>query len=402
MTIPKPSQNLTALPPYVFVHVDEVKAQARAKGLDLIDMAMGNPDQPTPKHIVEELCRAASSETWTHRYPSTKGTDRLRKAIAGWYKARFNVDLNPDTEVLPLIGSKEGLAHLYYAFATKKDYIVATNPSYPVHYFTVSLAGAKLKMLPLGERNKFVPDLSKIPPRIADKTKILILNYPNNPTGATLDNTKLFEDAIAFAKNREMIVLHDFAYSEIAFDGYQPPSFMQVPGAKECGVEYHSLSKSFNMAGWRIGFVVGNAEVIKHLAKFKSFHDYGVPGFIQEAAAAALSGPQDCVKEICATYQRRRDAIVESFTAAGWKVPTPRASMYVWTKLPKACRKMTSLEFVDKLILEEGVAVSPGTGFGPHGEGYVRIAMVTSEDRIREAATRIKRFIAKHSAPVAA
>ncbi|MCX5783779.1 MAG: aminotransferase class I/II-fold pyridoxal phosphate-dependent enzyme, partial [Elusimicrobia bacterium] len=275
--IPQCSKSLTNLPPYVFVHVEDMKKQAREKGLKLIDMAMGNPDMPTPSHIVEELARSAREDKWTHRYPLNRGIPELRKAIAQWYKKRFDVNLDPESEVLPLLGSKEGLAHLYYTFTSPKDYILATNPAYPVHYFTVTLSGAKLKMLPLKEKNNFLPDLAKVPQSVADKAKILILNYPNNPTGTTLDDTKLFEEAIAFAKNRQMIALHDFAYSEIVFDGYQAPSFMQVPDAKKYGVEYHSLSKSYNMAGWRVGFVVGNQDVIKHLAKYKSFLDYGIP-----------------------------------------------------------------------------------------------------------------------------
>jgi aspartate/methionine/tyrosine aminotransferase len=395
MPIPKCSEDLTNLPPYVFIQVAKFKNNAIAKGKDIIEFAQGNPDTPTPKHIVESVCDAVTNDPTTHRYPTFEGIKPLRDAIAGWYKRKYDVDIDPDTEVLPLIGSKEGLGHLYCTYVSDNDYIVSSNPSYPAHYFTVNMCPGKLHMLPINEENNFMMDLKAIPQEIADKTKILILNYPNNPTGRTIDDGKIFDEAINFAKDKNMMVLNDFAYSEIYFDDYYPPSIMQHPEAKKYCLEYNSLSKSYNMAGWRIGWVVGNAEIIGNLKKYKSFIDYGISGFIQKAAVTALTGDQKCVEDMRKIYQGRRDAMYEAFKAAGWELEKPRATLYFWAKLPEKCKHMKSIEFVEKLIMEEGVVFSPGSGFGPHGEGYVRIALVESEEKIKEAGKRLERFLSK-------
>ncbi len=398
--IPKPSSKLTGLPPYIFVKLNQIKDKARAAGRDLIDLSMGNPDRPTPDHVVEALCRAAREDKSTHRYPQTRGLPEFRRAVAAFYKNRFDVDLDPETEIVPLIGSKEGLAHLCMAYLGPKDAALVPSPCYPVHFNGPFLAGSKSELMPLTEENKFLPDLGKISAAAARRSRFMILNYPNNPTGAVVEDDSLFKEALKFAKRHEMFVLHDNAYSEIAFDGYRAPSFLQVPGSKKLGVEFHSLSKSYSMAGWRIAFAVGNAEIIQALTKLKSHLDYGAPGFVQKAAVEALNGPQDCVREITEVYRRRRDVLCESLNAAGWAVEKPKAAMYLWARLPAAWRRKGSMAFAEKLIMQAGVAVTPGIGFGPDGEGYVRFAFVENEDKIREAVRRIGAFLG--TAPAAA
>lgn len=393
MSLPKCSERLSGLPPYLFVKLNAVKEKAVSLGLDLIDLGMGNPDRPSPDHVVEALSRAAKGEPWTHRYPQTKGLPALRSAIADWYGKRFGVRLDPETEVLPLVGSKEGLAHLFFAYLTPKDVALVPSPCYPVHYNAPLLAGAKVRLVPLKEENGFLPELHKIPASAARRAKVLTLNYPNNPTGAVVENLDLFKEAVRFARRHGAMVLHDNAYSEICFDGYRAPSFLEVPEARSCGVEFHSLSKTYSMAGWRVAFAVGNAEILGQLSKFKSFLDYGVPSFIQMAAAEALRGPQECVTRIAEVYRARRDALVRALAGVGWKVRAPKASMYLWARVPEPFEKAGSFAFAERLILEEGVVLAPGIGFGPYGEGFVRFALVGEVPRLSEAARRIGRFL---------
>ncbi|MBI4422572.1 MAG: aminotransferase class I/II-fold pyridoxal phosphate-dependent enzyme [Elusimicrobia bacterium] len=391
--LPECSASLSRLPPYLFVKLNAVKEEAVRRGRRLIDLGMGNPDRPTPVHVVDALCRAIREDPSTHRYPTTRGSPALRRAIADWYARRFDVRLDPETEVLPLLGSKEGLAHLFFAYLERSDYAVIPSPCYPVHYNGALLAGARLHLLPLTEANGFLPDLAAVPGAVARKAKVLVLNYPNNPTGAVLPDLSLFREAIAFARKAGGFVVHDNAYSELAFDGYRAPSFLQAPGAKRFGVEFHSFSKSYSMAGWRVAFAAGSAELLSSLAKFKSFVDYGVPGFIQAAAAAALTGSQDYVLQISEIYRQRRDALVAALAEAGWPARAPRATMYLWARLPEPFRRAGSFAFCESLLLREGVVLAPGVGFGPHGEGYVRFAFVEDERRIQEAVGRIGRFL---------
>ena len=391
---PTSSSKLSGLPPYLFVRLHALKLQSQASGHGIIDLGQGSPDLPSPPNVVAAL-KKAIDEPWTHRYPQTQGQPQLRGAIADWYKRRFKVTLDPESEVLPLVGSKEGLAHLFMALLEPGQGVLVPNPCYPVHYNGVILAGGTAHFMPLLEENGFLPDLKKIPAEAAKNSKVLLLNYPNNPTGAVLPDNKLLEESLAFSRKHGCLVAYDNAYSELCFDGYVAPSILQLPGAKENAVEFHSLSKTYSMAGWRIGFVVGNAEAIATLAKFKGFLDYGIPGFIQQAAIEALTGPQDYVPKAAETYRKRRDALVKALAGIGWHVPVPRATMYIWARLPKQAGKMGSLEFCERLILEHGLVMTPGVGFGPHGEGYVRISLITTDDQLQEAAARIGKFLKK-------
>jgi len=395
--LPDCSKTLSKLPPYLFVKLNAVKDEAARKGLDVIDLGQGNPDHPAPPHVVDALCRSVREDATTHRYPNTKGIRRFREAVASWYNRRFGVALDPDREVLPLIGSKEGLAHLLFAYLGPSDLALIPSPCYPVHYNAALLTGAKLHLVPLTEENKFLPDLSKIPASAARKAKVLLANYPNNPTGAVAD-LPFFERCLHFARKNGILMVHDNPYSEITFDGWKAPSFLQVPGAIKQGVEFHSCTKSFSMAGWRVGFAVGNAATLANLYKFKGFVDYGTPNFIQEAAAAALTGPQDYVVQMANLYQERRDVLVRSFAAAGWPVPSSPATLYVWARVPEPFRKKGSFAFAEQLLLQEGVVVAPGVGFGPLGEGWVRIALVEEAARIEDAARRIGRFLQSRAA----
>ena len=391
---PAPSKRLAGLPPYLFVRLHALKLQAEAAGLSVIDLGQGSPDLPSPPHVVAAL-KTAIDEPWTHRYPQTQGLPSLRRAIAGWYRRRFSVTLDPETEVLPLVGSKEGIAHLLMALLEPGQGVLVPNPCYPVHYNGVVLAGGKPHLMPLEESRGFLPDLAKVPAAAAKAAKVLLLNYPYTPTGSVLPDNRLLEEALAFSSRHGCLVAYDNAYSELTFDGYRAPSILQLPGASESAVEFHSLSKTYSMAGWRIGFVVGNAEAIANLGKFKGFLDYGVPAFIQQAAIAALEGPQEVVPLACQTYRRRRDALLKALAAIGWELPVPKGTMYLWGRLPKAAAKAGSLAFAERLILEQGVVVSPGVGFGPHGEGYVRISLIAPESKLEEAARRIGRFLGK-------
>lgn len=389
----KPSKKLAALPPYLFSRINALKMEAYAKKLDVIDLGMGNPDLPTPPHVVERLCDSVMNHTRTHRYPQAKGMPRFRKAVAGWMKSRFDVTVDPDTEVLALVGSKEGIAHLCMSYLDPGDIALVCDPAYPVHFNGVVLAGGSVYSLPLLAENKFLPDLTKIPPEIAAKAKILFLNYPNNPTAAVVEDRNFLVEIVAFAKKYEILVVYDNAYSEITFDDYVAPSFFEIPGAKDVGLEFHSFSKTFNMAGWRIGWVCGAQKLLAPLEKFKSFLDYGSPTFVQLAAACALESSQQCVKDQSAIYQKRRDEMVNGLNKMGWKAEKPKATMYLWLKIPEKHAAMGSLAFAEKLLKETGVCVAPGTGFGSCGEGYIRMALVTHDNRFHDALLRLKKFI---------
>lgn len=389
----EPSKKLQELPPYFLSKINLLKLEAYKKKLDVIDLGMGNPDLPTPPHIVERLCETIKEHPRTHRYPQAKGMPKFRAQIAEWFETRFHVPLNPEKEVLSLIGSKEGIAHLCMAYLNPGDLALVGNPGYPVHFNGVYLTGGKVYFVPLKKEKNYLPDLEEIPEKIARKAKILFLNYPNNPTTATVENLEFFERVVHFAKKYEILVAHDNAYSEITFDGYQAPSFMQTPGAKDVGIEFFSFSKTYNMAGWRVGFAVGGEKWIAPFEKLKSFLDYGVPTFIQLAAAWALKSNQECVKQTVQKYQKRRDFMVRGLAKLGWDVPTPKATMYLWAELPEAFKTEGSLSFSERLIKETGVAVSPGVGFGPYGEGFIRMALVTHDKRFHDALLRIKNFL---------
>ncbi|WP_431686383.1 alanine transaminase [Hahella sp. NBU794] len=380
---------ISRLPPYVFNIVGELKQQARARGEDIIDFGMGNPDQPTPKHIVDKLTETVQRDD-THRYSQSKGIPRLRRAIAGWYKNRFDVDLDPEKEAIVTIGSKEGLAHLALATMGPGDAVLVPNPSYPIHPYGFVIAGADIRHIPLGEdTDAFFTELEKAILDSWPRPKMLVLNFPGNPTSQCVE-LDFFEKVIAIAREHKIWVVQDIAYADIVFDGYKAPSILQVPGAKEVAVEFFSLSKSYNMPGWRVGFCCGNAELIAALARIKSYLDYGTFTPIQVAAIAALEGDQACVEEIRAMYQSRRDVLCRGLDSIGWDVTPPKATMFVWAKIPEHYRHMGSLEFSKKLLLEAKVAVSPGLGFGHYGDEYVRFALIENEHRTRQAIRGIK------------
>lgn len=387
------SKKLDSLPPYIFTRIKALAAQAAAKKLDVIDLGMGNPDLPTPPHIVDRLIDSVKNHPRTHRYPQAKGIPRFRRAVSKWTEKRFGVKVDPDTEVLSLVGSKEGVAHLCAAYLDPGDVALVPVPTYPVHLNGVYLAGGTVQPLPLTAANGFLPDYGKIPKKALARAKILFLNYPNNPTAAVVDDPAFFKETIRFAKKNHLLVAYDNPYSELTFDGYVAPSILQFPGAKDVALEYNSTSKTYNMAGWRIGWVCGKKELLYPLEKFKSFVDYGAPSFIQLAAAAALEGPQDCVTELVKVYQRRRDYFVGELNKIGWATPLPKATMYVWAPLPGPFKKMGSLAFAEKLVSETGVVCTPGVGFGKEGEGYVRFSLVTHDNRFYDAALRIKKVL---------
>jgi alanine-synthesizing transaminase len=381
------------LPPYVFNIVNDLKAKARAAGEDIIDFGMGNPDQPTPQHIVDKLIEAVQRPD-THRYSVSRGVPRLRKAICNWYKTRFDVDLNFDTEAIVTIGSKEGLAHLALATLGPGDVVLVPNPAYPIHPYGVVIAGADVRHVPLVEGGNFFEELTNAINNCYPKPKMLILNFPGNPTSECVD-LEFFEKIIAIAKEHKIWVVHDLAYADIAFDGYVAPSILQVEGAKDIAVEFFTLSKSYNMPGWRVGFMCGNKELVGALSRIKSYLDYGTFAPIQIAAIAALEGPQECVKEISDMYQKRRDVLCEGLNAAGWKVEKPKATMFVWAKIPEAYLEMGSLEFCKKLLIEAKVAVAPGIGFGQYGDDHVRFGLIENENRTRQAIRGIKAMFKK-------
>jgi alanine-synthesizing transaminase len=389
----KPFPRIARLPPYVFNITGELKMAARRRGEDIIDMSMGNPDGPTPKHIVEKLVETAGKEH-THGYSVSKGIPRLRKAICNWYKTRFDVDLDPETEAIVTIGSKEGLAHLMLATLDHGDTVLVPNPSYPIHIYGAIIAGASIQSFRMSRGLDFFQELERNIRESIPKPKMIILGFPSNPTAQCVEYD-FFERIIALAKQHDILVVHDLAYADICFDGFKPPSIMQVPGARDVAVEFFTMSKSYNMAGWRVGFMVGNKELVNALARIKSYHDYGTFTPIQVASVIALEGPQDCVEEVRMKYQARRDVLTKGLKEAGWDVEVPRASMYVWAEIPPAYQHMGSLEFAQKLLIEAKVAVSPGIGFGEYGDDHVRFALIENEQRTRQAVRGIKEMFRK-------
>ena len=384
------------LPPYVFNVIGEMRQGARAAGEDVIDFSMGNPDQPTPEHIVKKLVETANRED-THRYSQSKGIPRLRRAMAAWYKTRFEVDLDPETEVITTIGSKEGLAHLAMATLGPGDAVLVPNPAYPIHPYGFVIAGADIRHVPLLPGEDFFAELVKAIETSWPRPKMLVLNFPANPTTMCVE-LNFFEKLVEIAKEHDIWVIQDIAYADIVFDGYVAPSILQVRGAKDIAVEFFSLSKSYNMPGWRVGFAAGNRELIGALARIKSYLDYGTFTPIQVAAIAALEGDQKCVHEIRDMYQSRRDVLCEGLNALGWPVEKPKATMFVWAKIPERYSEMRSLEFAKKLISDANVAVSPGIGFGQYGDDHVRFALIENEHRTRQALRNIKRLFRVESA----
>lgn len=380
------------LPPYVFAVVNQIKAELRRKGEDIIDLGMGNPDLPTPKHIVDKLIEAAKIPK-NHRYSASRGITQLRCAISEWYKRRFDVDIDPETEAVVTIGSKEGLSHLLLAAVQPGDVVLTPSPAYPIHPYGAIIAGGDVRYFSVCPCMDFFEELERAYKNSWPRPKILIINFPHNPTTAVVENLDFFRKVVDFAKENNIMVIHDFAYADLVFDDYKAPSFLQVPGAKDVGVEFFSMTKSYSMAGWRVGFCVGNSEIVGALTKIKSYLDYGMFQPIQIASIVALRGPQECVEEIRKTYERRRDVLIKGLKQAGWNVPPPKATMFVWAEIPEPFKAMGSLEFAKFLINEAKVAVSPGIGFGEGGEGFVRFALVENEHRIRQATRGIKKAL---------
>jgi LL-diaminopimelate aminotransferase len=381
------ANRLKELPPYLFQELDRLKAEVQAKGVDVIDLGVGDPDLPTPPHIVEAL-REAVKDPSTHRYPSYSGMNDFRDCVARWYERRFGVKLEPSREVITLIGSKEGIAHIPLAFINPGDIVLVPSPAYPVYHAGTVLAGGKSYFMPLTADRNFLPDLDAIPPSVAQQAKMMFINYPNNPTGATAE-AEFFEKVVAFAKKYEIIVCHDAAYSEMSFDGYRPMSFLEIKGAKDVGIEFHSLSKTYNMTGWRLGFAVGNAEVIGGLGQVKSNIDSGAFNAVQKAGIVALEGDQSCVREMQRIYQERRDVLIEGLRSVGLSPFVPKATFYVWCPVPEGT---TSTGFAMTLLKEAGIVTTPGNGFGEPGEGYIRMALTVPKERIKEAVERMKKL----------
>jgi len=378
------SKRVEGLPPYLFVQISQKIAEKRARGERVISFAIGDPDIPTPDHIIERLCQAAKDPV-NHRYPETYGLREFRQAIAEWYEKRFGVILDPDKEVLPLIGSKEGIGHIALCFIDAGDIALVPDPGYPVYSVSTMFAGGESYPMPLIEENDFLPDFEQIPPEVARRSKVLWLNYPNNPTGAVA-GPDLFQKAVDFARRYDLVVCHDAPYTEVSFDGYTPNSLLQVPGAKEVAVEFHSLSKSFNMTGWRVGMVVGNAQIRDALMRIKSNLDSGIPQAIQYAAIEALRGDQECISAHNTIYERRRDRMVEVLSGMGLRVRPPKASLYIWAGIPQG---FTSAEFATMLLEETGVVVTPGTGYGRYGEGYIRLSLTAPDGEVAEGLARL-------------
>jgi alanine-synthesizing transaminase len=382
------------LPPYVFSIVNALKIEARRKGEDIIDLGMGNPDLPAPDHVIEKLCEAAKNPK-NHRYSASKGITQLRMAITEWYKRRYDVDIDPEKEAVVSIGSKEGLSHLVLACVQPGDVVMTPAPAYPIHPYGVIIAGGEVTSIPIGPGIDFFEGMENAFKKTWPRPKMLIINFPHNPTTEVVEGLDFFTKVVEFAKENNIIVIHDFAYADLVFDGYKPPSFMQAPGAKDVGVEFFSLTKSYSMAGWRVGFCVGNREIVGALTKIKSYLDYGMFNPIQIASIVALRGPQDCVKDYVKVYRSRRNALVKGLKTAGWPIEPPKATMFAWSRIPEPFRKMGSLEFCKFLIKEGGVAVSPGIGFGEGGDEFVRFALVENEHRIRQACKGIKKALQK-------
>ena len=379
------AKRIEELPPYLFVEISKKIAEKRAQGEDVISLAIGDPDIPTPPHVIERLCQAARDPA-NHRYPESEGLPEFRRAIAQWYETRFGITLDPDKEVLPLIGAKEGIGHIALCFIDPGDVALVPDPAYPVYSIGTMFAGGFSHYMPLLEENDFLPDLDSVPSEIAQRAKILWINYPNNPTAAVA-GLDFFERVVAFAKKHDIAVCHDGPYTEVAFDGYRAVSFLEAPGAKDVGVEFHSLSKSYNMTGWRVGMVVGNARIVDALTRVKSNLDSGIPQAIQYAAIAALTGPQDCIEEHNTIYQRRRDLLLQTLSQIGLRARPPRASLYIWARIPKG---YTSIGFATTLLEEAGIVVTPGIGYGKCGEGYIRLSLTVPDERLEEAAARLR------------
>ena len=381
------------LPPYVFNITNELKMAARRRGEDIIDLSMGNPDGPTPKHIVDKLVEAAQRED-THGYSVSKGIPRLRKAICDWYQRRYAVQLDPDSEAIVTIGSKEGLAHLMLACLDRGDTVLVPNPSYPIHIYGAIIAGADIRSVRMTPGVDFIAETEKAIKELIPKPKMLILGFPSNPTAQCVE-LDFFEKIIALAREHDILVVHDLAYADITFDGWKAPSIMQVPGAREVAVEFFTMSKSYNMAGWRVGFMVGNKDLVHALGRIKSYHDYGTFAPIQVASIVALEGPQDCVVSIKNTYEKRRNVMVKALHDIGWMVDNPKASMYLWAKIPEFYARMGSIEFTKRLLDGAKIAVAPGVGFGEHGNDHVRIALIENEHRLRQAVRGVRDMFRK-------
>jgi len=384
-------RRINRLPPYVLATVDALKKELRRKGEDIIDMGMGNPDIPTPKHIVKKLIEASKNGR-NHRYSASAGIPKLRIAISDWYKRRFDVDIDPDQEAIATMGVKEGVSHLILATIGPGDVVFVPNPTYAIHPYSVIIAGGDIRSIPIGPDRDFIEDLISASKQTLPNPKMLIISYPHNPTTTVVD-LKFFQKIVKFCRERDIMVIHDFAYADIVFDGYEPPSLLQVPGAKKIGVEFYSLSKSYSMPGWRVGFCVGNKDMIAALKRIKSYLDYGMFQPIQIASIIALNGPYDCVQEIAETYRQRRDALVDGLDRIGWHIEKPKATMFVWARIPEQYRKMGSVEFAKMLIKTAKVAVSPGMGFGEYGDEYVRFALVENTHRTRQAIRGIKHIL---------
>jgi LL-diaminopimelate aminotransferase len=383
--MPELATRVQALPPYLFAEISKKVAEKRAQGVDVISFGIGDPDLATPEHILDSMIDAARDPA-NHRYPESEGLPELHESIRRWYERRFGVQLDPAGEILPLIGSKEGIGHIALCFIDPGDLALVPDPGYPVYAVGTLLAGGEPYFLPLNEENEFLPDLDAVPEDVARRAKVLWLNYPNNPTGAVAD-MEFFERAVAFAKRFDVAILHDGPYSEVAFDGYRPVSFLEAPGAKDVGIEFHSLSKSYNMTGWRIGMAVGNAKIIDALMRVKSNLDSGIPQAIQRMAITALDGPQGCIADHNAIYERRRDRLVAALSELGLRLRPPKASLYLWARVPEGT---TSVQFATKLLDEVGVVVTPGIGYGPTGEGYVRLSLTIPDDRLEEGVRRME------------
>jgi LL-diaminopimelate aminotransferase len=378
------ARRVQQLPPYLFAEISKKTAAKRAQGVDVISFGIGDPDLPTPPRVLDAL-KSAADEPANHRYPESDGLPELRRAMADWYRARFAVELDPDKEVVPLIGSKEGIGHVALCFIDPGDVALVPDPAYPVYAVGTSFAGGEVYSLPLHEERGFLPVLDAVPDDVADRAKVLWINYPNNPTGAVA-TPEFFERVVDFARRHDVVVLHDLAYADVAYDGYRPPSFLETPGAKDIGLEFNSLSKSYNMTGWRVGMAVGNAAMVDALTRVKSNLDSGIPQAIQQMAIAALTGPQDAIEEHNRIYQRRRDRMVEVLRGLGLGVEAPKASLYVWARLPEG---ETSIDFAGRLLDDTGVVVTPGIGYGQYGEGYIRLSVTTPDDRVDEGLRRL-------------
>ncbi|MGI6285382.1 LL-diaminopimelate aminotransferase [Neomoorella humiferrea] len=384
------ARRIRELPPYLFARIEKKIAEARERGVDIISLGIGDPDMPTPGHVIEKLVEQAHNPE-NHRYPTSEGMLAFRQAVAEWYKNLYNVELDPRREVVTLIGSKEGIAHISFCYVDPGDVNLVPDPGYPVYHIGTLLAGGESYFMPLKAANGFLPDLREIPSDVARRAKLMFLNYPNNPTGAVAD-LKFFQEVVEFAKNYDLIVCHDAAYSEITYDGYRAPSFLQTPGAKEVGIEFNSVSKPYNMTGWRLGWACGRADVVEALGRLKSNIDSGVFQAVQYAGIAALTGPQDNLVEVRRIYQERRDIIVDGLNSLGWRLEKPKATFYVWAPVPKG---YTSASFAEMVLEKAGVIITPGNGYGNHGEGYFRIALTISKERMQEAIERLRAVLGK-------